>query len=113
MPIEWGEEARIKTRQRQRRLHMLAQEGRESASSASRRTGGGGEEAGVKDSRSTSRVPWLLLDELDAEKQKLMASCSRLHDTLSVAKTLRDRSLACCRCLACCLLSELTRGVFS
>lgn len=72
MPIEWGEEARIKTRQRQRRLHMLAVEGRESAAAA--RAGGEGEGAFVKDSRSMSRVPWLLLDELDAEKQKLMAS---------------------------------------
>ncbi|CAN0186620.1 unnamed protein product, partial [Ectocarpus sp. 8 AP-2014] len=27
---------------------------------------------GLPDSRSASRVPWLLLDELDAEKQKLM-----------------------------------------
>eukprot|EP00752_Nemacystus_decipiens_P005346 g4847.t1 len=73
VPIEWGEEARIKARQRQRRLHMLAQEGRESAAPATGARGGrGGEGAGAKDSRSTSRVPWLLLDELDAEKQKLM-----------------------------------------
>ncbi|CAN0017844.1 unnamed protein product [Ectocarpus sp. 4 AP-2014] len=69
VPIEWGEEARIKARQRQRRLHMLAMEGRRAASAT---RDGGGEREGLPDSRSASRVPWLLLDELDAEKQKLM-----------------------------------------
>lgn len=72
MPIEWGEEARIKTRQRQRRLHMLATEGNESASAATRRGEAGDPEGGARGSKSMSRVPWLLLDELDAEKQKLM-----------------------------------------
>lgn len=49
---------------------MLAMEGRRATSSTSE---GGGEREGLPpDSRSTSRVPWLLLDELDAEKQKLL-----------------------------------------
>ncbi|CAM9676395.1 unnamed protein product [Ectocarpus sp. 6 AP-2014] len=69
VPIEWGEEARVKSRQRQRRLHMLAMEGRRAASATRDE---GGEREGPPDLRSASRVPWLLLDELDAEKQKLM-----------------------------------------
>lgn len=78
MPIEWGEEARVKARQRQRRLHMLAVEGKELAAKAAAKEGGSGGRSGGgaagRDSSSMSRVPWLLLDELDAEKQKLMVS---------------------------------------
>ncbi|CAM9177193.1 unnamed protein product [Scytosiphon promiscuus] len=74
VPIEWGEEARVKARQRQRRLHMLSVEGKELAAAAAvnDRIGGRSGGAGGRDSSSMSRVPWLLLDELDAEKQKLM-----------------------------------------
>lgn len=77
VPIEWGEEARVKARQRQRRLHMLSVEGKELAAAANEGGGGSNGGAGGRDSSSMSRVPWLLLDELDAEKQKLMVSSCR------------------------------------
>lgn len=78
--MEWGEEERIRARQRQRRLHMLAQEDRAPSSAGTAREAGrtpSGEGTRARrgrrdgDARSMSRVPWYLLDELDAEKQKL------------------------------------------
>lgn len=84
----------MRARLRQRRLHMLSQEdapvssagtrvGRTPSREDSRRRetgdgrmdidgeGGGGGERGA---RSLGRVPWHLLDELDAEKNKLRVS---------------------------------------
>lgn len=89
VPIDWVEEQRIRARQRQRRLHMLAQEDRANSSagtgegrtpSRERTTGGtvGGGGDGSRGegggARERSRVPWHLLDELDAEKTKLRVS---------------------------------------
>ena len=84
VPLEWGEEARVKARQRQRRLLMLSQEDGPTTSAGKGTTAAGvggrtpsrdrrrGAGAGVgRDARAMSRVPWELLDELDAEKQKL------------------------------------------
>ncbi|KAG5180554.1 hypothetical protein JKP88DRAFT_279429 [Tribonema minus] len=65
MPVTWGEEERVQGRRRQRQLHRLA---------APRAEGGDPEGGDALRRRAAARVPWDLLDELEAEKERLRAA---------------------------------------